>query len=316
MVSRPVQLPVPRGTFRRAKDGYGSNGRPSWAEIDWRPRLHFAEVAGKLVNYVDFGADNGKAPLLFIHGIAGRWTHWLENIPVFARSRRVIAIDLPGFGQSEVPSDGITIPGYGRSVESFCDQLELKSVQVVGSSMGGFIGAEMAIQYPQRVERLVLVSAAGASDLLLKVAPLVGTVAFLERLSARHVAAFREKLLSRPGIRKIGLSLIANHGDRLSPEMAYELSLGVNKEGFAEAFKAMTEYDIRDRLGEIGCPVLIVWGADDPLVPIEDAHLFEKAIPGARLEIIPDASHLSMLERPAQFNRIVEQFLDQPITEN
>lgn len=313
-MSRPVQLPVPRGALRRAQDGYGSNGRPAWTEIDWRAHLNFAEVAGKRVNYVDFGADNGEPPLLFIHGIAGRWTHWLENIPHFAQSRRVIAVDLPGFGDSEMPSDGITIPGYGRCIESFCDQLELESVQIAGSSMGGFVGAEMAIQYPQRVERLVLVSAVGASDVLLKIAPLLGTVALLERMSARHVVTFRKKLLRRPRLRKIGLSLIANHGDRLSPEMAYELSLGVNKEGFVDAFKAMTKYDIRDRLSKIGCPVLVVWGADDPLVPIGDAYLFENAIPGARLEIIRDASHLSMLERPDQFNRIVEQFLDEPIT--
>src|SRR3989440_394005 len=86
---------------------------------------------------------------------------WLENIPRFAQQRRVIVPDLPGFGGSEMPAEKISIPGYGRFIEALCDQLDLGEVVVIGNSMGGFVSAEVAIQFPERVERLVLVSAAG-----------------------------------------------------------------------------------------------------------------------------------------------------------
>ena len=82
---------------------------------------------------------------------------------MFARDHRVIAFDLPGFGDSEMPREKITISGYGRFVEALLDELGASSAAVVGNSMGGFIGIELAIRFPERVERLVLVSAAGLS---------------------------------------------------------------------------------------------------------------------------------------------------------
>src|SRR5918912_1008729 len=100
-------------------------------------------------------------PLLLVHGLSGNWQNWLENLPRLARERRVVALDLPGFGQSEDPRDEISMPGYGRAVNELADRLELRQVLLVGNSMGGFVAAETAIQFPERVERLVLVSAAG-----------------------------------------------------------------------------------------------------------------------------------------------------------
>src|SRR5919202_6123052 len=80
-----------------------------------------------------------------------------------AEGRRVVALDLPGFGFSEMPDDEMSISGFGRCVNAVCDELDLGEVVLVGNSMGGFTGAETAIQFPQRVERLVLVSAAGVT---------------------------------------------------------------------------------------------------------------------------------------------------------
>ncbi len=101
---------------------------------------------------------------MFVHGLGGQWQNWLENIPRAAQERRVVALDLPGFGQSPMPREQITISRYGRVVDALAEQLGLGRVDVVGNSMGGFIAAEMAIQFPERVERLVLVSAAGITS--------------------------------------------------------------------------------------------------------------------------------------------------------
>ena len=91
------------------------------------------------------------------------WQNWLLNIPAFMGSHRVIAPDLPGFGRSEMPAGKISIQGYARLIDALCAELGLEQPIVVGNSMGGFIGAELAIAFPTQVKQLVLVSAAGLS---------------------------------------------------------------------------------------------------------------------------------------------------------
>src|SRR3954453_16531026 len=148
---------------RHAGDDYGASAEPDWREVDWREHLHSIEIDGRQVNYVDYGEGSpGVHPVVLVHGLGGCWQNWLENIrPIAALGRRVIALDLPGFGYSEMPSEEITISGYGRVVNALCDELDLGEVVLCGHSMGGFTACETAIQFPERVERVVLVSAAG-----------------------------------------------------------------------------------------------------------------------------------------------------------
>src|SRR5919197_4425929 len=147
---------------RRADEEYGATAQPDWRETNWREYLRWLVIDGRQLNYVDMGSGDGP-PVVFVHGLGGAWQNWLENIPRLAQERRVLALDLPGFGRSEMPLREITISGYGRCVNKFCEQMGLDEVVLVGNSMGGFVSAETAIQFPRRVERLVLVSAAGVS---------------------------------------------------------------------------------------------------------------------------------------------------------
>ena len=146
----------------RADPGYGATADPDWREIDWREHLHWAEIEGKRINYVDIGSGDGP-PIVFIHGLSGTWQNWLENLPYFAQKHRCIAMDLPGFGYSDMPAEKISISGYARQVDALCEQLELGRCIVVGNSMGGFVTAELCIRHPERVERACLVAAAGIS---------------------------------------------------------------------------------------------------------------------------------------------------------
>jgi pimeloyl-ACP methyl ester carboxylesterase len=137
-------------------------------DIDWQQHLRWVRVQDRWMNVVDIGPTDADEtpdvpPLIFIHGLSGCWQNWLEQIPEFARDRRVIAVDLPGFGQSEMPAEEISISGYADAIDALMQELGIDAAQIVGNSMGGFIGAEMAIQYPARIERLVLVAAAGLS---------------------------------------------------------------------------------------------------------------------------------------------------------
>lgn len=288
-------------------DDYGPGGRSAWLDVDWRTHQRWVEVAGRPVNVVELGAG---PPLLFVHGLSGSWQNWLETLPHLARSHRVVAFDLPGFGASPLPAERITISGYARIVDELCDALGIDAAAVVGNSMGGFVAAELAIRFPQRVERLVLVSSAGLSSDALRRQPLLTSARVLAATSG-WTASKVETFARRPGLRRILLRYIFHHPDRLPAALAFEQLQGSGKPGFLPALDALLSYPIRDRVPEIACPTLIVWGTHDRLVPLRDASEFERLIPNARKVVFPDTGHVSMLERPARFNALLEAFVDE-----
>src|SRR4051812_22051488 len=102
---RPAARPAAPWTARRAGDDYGAPAEPSWREIDWAPHVHQVQIDGWSVNYCDYGSSrDGSRPIVLVHGLAACWQCWLEQIPrLAAEGRRVIALDLPGFGASEMP---------------------------------------------------------------------------------------------------------------------------------------------------------------------------------------------------------------------
>ena len=122
-----------------------------------------------------------------------------RTCPRLAQERRVLALDLPGFGLTPMPDERITISGYGRFVDAFCTALGLDQVALVGNSMGGYIAAEIAIQFPARVSRLVLVSAAGVSSADVLQAPILTAGRVAHRLTAYGSA--RERELAAPAAR-------------------------------------------------------------------------------------------------------------------
>src|SRR5918992_69464 len=175
MAKKRLPLVVPPAApwqAARAGEDYGVRDEPDWTTIDWREHLGRAEIGGLAVNYVEYGSGDGPPgaqaapPVVFVHGISGNWQNWLENIPRVGRGRRVVGLDLPGFGE-------ISMSRLGRTVDGLCEHLGLGEVALVGNSMGGFIAAETAIQFPERVERLVLCSAAGITTNELSRAPVM-----------------------------------------------------------------------------------------------------------------------------------------------
>ena len=289
--------------------GYGPEGRSQWLDIDWRRHQRWVEVAGAPVNVIDLGAGD---PIVFIHGLSGSWVNWLENIPHFAREHRVIAMDLPGFGHSPMPTQRISISGYGRIVDELLATLGIDRAVVVGNSMGGFIGAEVAIRFSTRVERLVLISAAGISIEHQRNEPVLRALERLDDaliLGTGWMATRSAALARRPRARRRIMKLVAHRAEALPAPLIAEQVMGSGKPGFVPALDALTDYPIRDRLREIEAPVLVVWGEEDRLVPVRDAYTFGELIPNARVVVWPDTGHVAMLERPAAFNALVDEFV-------
>jgi pimeloyl-ACP methyl ester carboxylesterase len=289
---------------------YGAVGRSRWLEVDWRAHQRWVIVDGQPVNTIELG--EGPA-LVFVHGLSGSWPNWLEQIPVLAQERRVVAIDLPGFGHSPMPTQEISISGYARLLDQLLDQLDLDAAAVVGNSMGGFIAAELAIAFPQRVERLVLISAAGISThrdpRTMRAVP---TLRRMERILAASAAWFASKsdaVARRPRLREAALNVVVRHPSRLPAALAAEQLRGAGKPGFMPALEATIHYDLRERFPEIACPTLIVWGENDMLIGVRDADVFAELIPNSRKVIFEDTGHMAMLERPAAFNVLLRDFL-------
>lgn len=312
--STPIP-PARPGAARQAGDDYGVSDEPDWRTIDWSEHLHRVEIRGTEVNYADLGEQGRHRPILFIHGLSGQWQNWLENMPRFATQRRVIALDLPGFGRSEMPSDKVSIERYGRVVADLCDQLEISPAVVVGNSMGGFVAAELAITRPDCVERLMLIASAGVSQMDVAKRPVLAAGKAAGLLATSNVAQLK-LVARRPKVRHWVLSLVARYPGRLKGDLLFEgLMKGADKPGFEDALRACLEYDFRDRLPQIGCPVVVVWGEKDAIIPVRDADRFVELIDGARKVIFEDTGHVPMLERPRTFNAELARFLEHQVRE-
>ncbi len=258
----PLVAPPP-ATPADGPDPYG-NPDPEWLKIDWSERLRMTDVVGAETNYVELGEG---PPILLVHGLGGSWQNWLENIPHLAQRHRVIALDLPGFGSSPMPPWEISIASYGRFLRDFCEKLGLDPCPLIGSSMGGFIGTELAINEPDRVERLVLVSAAGITWARARSEPakVVGRVG---RAAAPLAFRYRMEGLRRSRLRHLAYRGMVDDPRSLRQELLWEITApALRSPGFYDAITTLFGYDIRDRLTEIEVPTLIVWGRNDRVVP-------------------------------------------------
>jgi pimeloyl-ACP methyl ester carboxylesterase len=326
----PGSGPLPDPSPSEGPDPYGEPD-PEWMGMDWRALLRRVEVPmpgepaieptpqadpenRTAVNYVELSpADPAPMTVLFIHGLSGSWQNWLENIPHFARTHRVVALDLPGFGHSPMPCWRISIEAYGRLVHRFCDAIGVGDCGIVGNSMGGFISAEAAVAEPDRFEKLVLVSAAGVTSARLRRRP-AETAARVATGAAPLLMRFTERGMRRPRLRQAGFKGLVQHPELLRAELLHELfQNGTGRPGFLPAVEGLIGYDILDQLDDVEVPTLIVWGRNDHVVPAQDAVQFGGHLHNSRTVIFADTGHVPQLERPVRFNRVLETFLaEQP----
>jgi pimeloyl-ACP methyl ester carboxylesterase len=258
-------------------------------------------------------AEAGAGPvLLLIHGMAGNFENWQAVMEPLARDHTVIAPDLPGHGQSGPGGGDYSIGGLASSLRDLLLALGHDRATLVGHSLGGGIAMQFVYQFPEMVERLVLVSSGGLGrdvSLVLRAAALPGADLFIGATAG--VGQLAGEAIGR-GLSAVGL--------RLSTDVA-EVARGYASLADSERRTAFLSA-LRSVIGTGGqrlaagdrlylaeaLPVLIVWGARDPIIPVqhgEDAH---QAIPGSRLEVFDGIGHLPQLEAPAHFVAAIERF--------
>lgn len=262
-----------------------------------------------------FLAAGHGPPLLLIHGIGDSSSTWLPVMESFAADYTVIAPDLLGHGLSDKPRADYSVAAYANGMRDLLSVLEIDRVTVVGHSLGGGVAAQFAYTFPERCERLVLVGTGGIArsvSVLLRFAaapnvdllmPTFGSPVF--KFGARvaaHVLRFLGTDLGRD------TEEILKVFDSLPDSSARRAILRTLRSGVDWRGQVITMLD-RAYLTE-GMPTMLLWGAHDAIIPVEQAYLAAAAMPGSRLEIFEDAGHFPHHSDPDRFTAVVRGFLN------
>ncbi len=251
--------------------------------------------AGDLTVHAQVDGPPGAPPLLLLHSIGTTLHVWDGQIPLLARSFRVIRIDLRGHGLTGVTPGPYTIDGMARDALALLDALGAERAHVCGLSLGGMIAQSIAAQAPDRVLSLVL------CDTAMAIPPRTLWTERAATVRARGMEAIADAVVQR--------WVTPRFAD--SPEAAglRAMLLRTSPEGYAASAEAIAEADHTASTGTLRLPALILVGDQDAATPIENARAMQAAIPGSRLEVLADASHIPTVEKPEAVAEAMLRFL-------
>ena len=237
--------------------------------------------------------EAGQGPvLILIHGLGGSSRVWHDDIGLLAKSYRVIAPDLPGYGKSDKPKVDYSVSYQAHVVKELINALGADKVALAGNSLGGWIAALVALDDPGKVSSLVLVDSAGLRRDT--AAPANLNPASKEEQKALLLALFADKS-------RVTDSLVSEQWD-------YHKDIRATVHAAQESLRADHPF-LDARLKDIKTPTLIIWGKQDQLIPLEVAERFAKGIQGSKLVVIDKAGHLPQVEQPEAFSRAVKGFV-------
>src|SRR2546425_3113841 len=267
----------------------------------------FTRVNGARIHYQEAGDENAPAVIL-IHGFISSNVIWSHVVmPLAQAGFRAIAPDLPGYGYSDKPADAeYTIAEQARAVIGLMDRLQIEKAGIVGTSYGGAVAATIALDYPERVEKLVLVGAVSNDDakrkFLLRVSclPLVGDIATPLFLGSRWILRKRMTDMYRRMGRPINEKMVASRHHLLETANAHRAMIRTARRWSANR--------IEREASLIRQPTLLVWGDEDTHIPIENAIMLRDTIPNAKLIVFRNCGHLPPAECPEKFVEVVAEF--------
>jgi pimeloyl-ACP methyl ester carboxylesterase len=267
---------------------------------------HVAEIRGVRTRY--FVGGEGP-PLVVVHGLGGAAVNFTELAPLLARSRRVLIPDLPGHGRS-LPLervDGLTT--YAEHVAAVADFEGMFPAPVIGYSMGGVIALRLAVERPNDVPALALVAAAGIVSVTRRAEIWLAATGAVR--PAQVMTRFRGAFARRPRLRWLPFGAWgAVDPPALSPESVLGFLEGPSQHtDVGSAARALLTDDPRPDLDRLRCPVFLLWGARDRLVPLEDGFEYARRL-RAPIRTLPAAGHLLVGEQPQACAQILLEFLD------
>ena len=262
---------------------------------------------------VQFTIAGQGPPVVLIHGVAGRASQWDQIVPLLAETHTVVAPDLAGHGESANPRGDYSLGAHASGIRDLLVGLDIEGASMVGHSLGGGIAMQFAYQFPERCERLVLVSSGGLGESvhpLLRAATLPGSEFVLPLLA--HPRVLGAASLVPRALGRIGLS---TRPDLTEMARGYQsLSSAEARSAFIHTLRSVVDptgqrINGSDRLYLASkMPSLIVWGRRDRIIPVEHAQPAHEGMPGSRLEVFDEAGHFPQLDEPLRFARTLEDF--------
>jgi len=266
--------------------------KQSAVEVVAAPEPQKVEAGGWTLRYLAMGEHEGR-PLVLIHGFGGDLNNWLFTQPALAENHRVYAVDLPGHGGSTKDAGPWDVPALSQALVSFLDALDVAKAHLVGHSLGGAVALETALAHPARVASLSLIAPAGLGTEI-DAAFIDGFINANRRKQLHEVLA---KLFANPAL--------------VSRDMAEDVLKFKRLDGATQALSAIAAANfaggrqsrlLRDRIGEIGIPIQVIWGADDRILPAQHA----QGLPhNVGVHVLAGAGHMPHMEKAAEVNRLL-----------
>ncbi len=266
----------------------------------------YVEAGGLRLCYQEFGQGE---PVIILPGLGTSIDFWQLNIPVLAEHFHVLAVDLPGFGKSEKPDASYDLTWITEQIIAFMDAKHIERADFIGGSMGGHLALLLALYYPERVDRVVIMGSSGMWPQPGPILDLALKTLWNQWLVTDFVRSQWPRIYWSLSNRRPPMTYVL---------FEYQMALRADRQRFAPEGRACTRalrsifyHSCRAMLGEIRAPVLLVWGQDDSIHPVESAEYFADHLPHARLVVVPGSSHEVMIDDPELFNRQVTAFLQQ-----
>ena len=248
---------------------------------------------GWKLRYVDVGSGE---PVILIHGLGECIESWKFQIPELSKHFRIIALDLRGFGKSEIPDSVNGIEDFARDVKNLMDHLEIERANLVGFSMGGVICLALYERYPECVNSMVLAD----------------TISHLPPTLLKKTLETRLSILKKSGMEKIAEYIADISFHTKNPELVEffkEMIRSNDREYYTKVTVAFLNSDYRHVLPRVKVPTLVLVGEYDVTTPPRLTEYLVNKIPKAVLRIIDNSAHLTKMENPQEFNNYVLEFL-------
>lgn len=252
---------------------------------------------------------NGEGdPLLLIGGFTMVKEAWAYQVEGLSRKFRVITFDNRGVGDSTVPQEPFTISDMASDAIGLLDAIGVASANIFGISMGGLIAQAMALDHPGRVRKLALgCTTHGGRE---AVAPSPEVMQLMAKAADPSLPPEQSVRMRLPIL--FGERFLKEEPLRIQEWVSGAVRHAPTPQGAALQLKALSRFNVRERLGEIRCPVMVLTGSSDQMMDPENSRLLAQRIPGAKLHVLDGAGHLFFLEQPEEVNRVLQEFFQGP----
>jgi pimeloyl-ACP methyl ester carboxylesterase len=258
--------------------------------------MSFVENKGAKLYWDEQGSGE---PLLLIMGLSYPSYMWHRSRPTLAKRYRTIALDNRGVGQSDAPPGVYSIALMASDATAVLDTAGIESAHVFGASMGGMIAQEFALQYPKRLRSLILGCTAAGGPHAVQAEPEA-----LQALLRRDATPEESKEAIIPFIYDPGTPR-----ERIDEDMAIRMKWYPTPQGYMGQLQGIFGWEAYSRIAQITAPTLVIHGETDRLVPPANARLIAERIPGAKLVLIPNASHIFETDQPGAAHHAILEFL-------